>query len=55
MMCEGVEVASCIFDLNENVSGYFHTLATSLLVCVCVCVCVCARAHMHARGEGESR
>ena len=38
-MCEGLEVASCIFNLNENVSGYFHILATSLHMCVCVCVC----------------
>jgi hypothetical protein len=51
-MCEGLEVASCIFNLNENVSGYFHILATSLHVCVCVCVCECAR--MRACGEGDS-
>jgi hypothetical protein len=36
-MCEGVEVASGIFNLNENVNGYFHTLAASLHVCVCLC------------------
>ena len=47
-MCEGVEVASCIFNRNENVSGYFHTLATSLHVCVF------ARMHVLACGEGES-
>jgi len=35
-MCEGVEVALYIFNLNINVSGCFHTLATSLQVCVCV-------------------
>ena len=47
--CEGVEVASHIFNLNENVNVYFHTLATSLQVCVCVRVC--ARACLRGRRE----
>ena len=52
-MCEGVEVALCMFNLNGNVRGCLHTLTTSLHVCMfvfmcvceclCVCVCVCVR------------
>jgi len=42
-MCGGVvEVASQVFNLNENVSGHFHTLATSLRVFVCVFVPACS-------------
>jgi len=47
-ICEGLEVTSYIFNLNENVICYFHILATSLHLCVCEC------AHVRDCGEGDS-
>jgi len=55
-MCEGVEVASRIFNLNEIVSGNVHTLdyfTTGVFVCVCVCVCVHAHTFSHV-GKGRA-